>query len=172
MEATAERTDVNIEDMLHPALTDAGVLKAIGFWNGYNENRFIDPSALVDEGWEDSNKGKIIAYLNGFPRINHQNGYSYCRFGCNEGSMFDPNMGCAERSDGIWVWPEGLVHYVDDHYIKLPSEFVDTMKSNDFKCVDDVGQGIVDYGFWEDWCNKVRGLGNLGWEPSSGYPFN
>lgn len=32
-------------------------------------------------------------------------------------------LGCAERTDGIFVWPEGLVHYVESHDVRLPEEF-------------------------------------------------
>lgn len=153
-------------------LQGTDVLKAVGFWNGHTEERFIDPSLLIDDEWEKDNRGKIITYLKGFLRIHHQMGYSYCRFDCNSGSRFDPNMGCAEQSDGIWIWPEGLVHYIEDHNIRLPPEFVDTMKRNDFKCVGDVGHGLIDYGFWEDWCNKAKGLGKWGWTSNTGSSMN
>ena len=31
-------------------------------------------------------------------------------------------------SDGVWQWPEGLVHYVECHSLRLPDEFVATME--------------------------------------------
>jgi hypothetical protein len=35
------------------------------------------------------------------------------------------DMGSIERTDGIYVWPEGLTHYVKEHNVRLPQEFVD-----------------------------------------------
>ena len=29
-----------------------------------------------------------------------------------------------EFTDGIWRWPEGLVHYVEEHGVRLPESFV------------------------------------------------
>ena len=167
----AERSK-ELEQLWRANLQDTDLLKAVGFWNGDSEERFVDPALLVDEEWEQENMDKIIAYLKGFKRINHQMGFSYCRFGCNGGSRFDPNMGTSEQTDGIWIWPEGLVHYVEDHNIRLPSEFIDTMKRNDFAVVHDVGNGMIDYGFWIDWCNKVKGLDKMGWMSKSDLSFN
>lgn len=44
-------------------------------------------------------------------------GYSPCRL-CGD------NDGALELSDGVFVWPEGLRHYVVDHGVRLPQEFV------------------------------------------------
>ena len=35
------------------------------------------------------------------------------------------DMGCRELSDGTYVWPEGLAHYVEEHNVRLPQQFVD-----------------------------------------------
>ncbi|TCO40938.1 hypothetical protein EV646_11629 [Kribbella antiqua] len=44
-------------------------------------------------------------------------GVSMCRF-----------CGCANRAleltDGTWYWPDGLAHYVGEHAVRLPAEFV------------------------------------------------
>lgn len=34
------------------------------------------------------------------------------------------DMGTAEQTDGVYVWPEGLAHYVAEHNVRLPKEFV------------------------------------------------
>jgi hypothetical protein len=44
-------------------------------------------------------------------------GLSRCRF-CNELN------GSTEFSDGVYIWPQGLVHYVDSHAVRLPKQFV------------------------------------------------
>jgi len=45
-------------------------------------------------------------------------GVSTCRF-CGH------QNGALELSDGVWYWPDGLVHYVTEHDVRLPSEFVE-----------------------------------------------
>lgn len=39
-------------------------------------------------------------------------------------------QGRADLSDGEWVWPTGLAHYVERHSICLPESFLKTMMSN------------------------------------------
>ena len=41
-------------------------------------------------------------------------------------------MGTQDLTDGTWVWPEGLAHYVRVHGIALPDEFVAHMAAHDF----------------------------------------
>ena len=41
--------------------------------------------------------------------------------GMPESSKF---MGCATLTDGKYVWPEGLAHYVSAHAVRLPEDFV------------------------------------------------
>jgi hypothetical protein len=33
-------------------------------------------------------------------------------------------MGSSDLSDGFWVWPEGLAHYIEDHHVVLPDDFI------------------------------------------------
>jgi len=35
------------------------------------------------------------------------------------------DMGRGELTDGVYVWPEGLAHYLEKHNVRLPQEFVD-----------------------------------------------
>jgi hypothetical protein len=57
-------------------------------------------------------------------------GYSFCRFECGI-----PNnaMGDSDLSDGEWLWPEGLAHYVERHSVRLPDEFIQTMRSHSWQ---------------------------------------
>jgi hypothetical protein len=38
--------------------------------------------------------------------------------------MCDKQNGSGEFTDGTYAWPEGLAHYVYDHKVRLPEEFV------------------------------------------------
>ena len=59
--------------------------------------RYISSSALM-ESWE--------------------HGHAACRL-CPA-----QKLGCATLTDGVWVWPEGLRHYVETHSVPLPAAFV------------------------------------------------
>jgi len=54
-------------------------------------------------------------------------GYSFCRFNCDAPP---PLLGDSDFTDGEWVWPAGLAHYVEAHSVMLPDEFVQTMMGN------------------------------------------
>lgn len=45
-------------------------------------------------------------------------GWSACRI-CGK------QNGSTDLTDGVWVWPEGLVHYVKGHGIGLPQDFIE-----------------------------------------------
>lgn len=53
-------------------------------------------------------------YLRGGVFLRGFMGLSPCRI-CGQ-----PN-GASEYTDGVLVWPEGLVHYLTDHCVRLPS---------------------------------------------------
>ena len=63
-------------------------------------------------------------------------------------------------TDGTWLWPVGLVHYVRDHYVRLPHEFVSHAEANEWTSPisgDSVLEGEhynYDLAFWSDWCNS------------------
>jgi hypothetical protein len=40
------------------------------------------------------------------------------------------HMGRAELTDGVYVWPEGLAHYLEKHNVRLPKEFVQHVLSS------------------------------------------
>lgn len=69
--------------------------------------------------FDDVTRATIADYLNNGRKVETYLGSSYCRFGCK-----DVDMGSADLSDGIFVWPEGLSHYVLVHHVMLPSEFL------------------------------------------------
>jgi len=51
-------------------------------------------------------------------------GHSFCRHNCETAKKNPVVMGCTTLTDGVWVWPEGLAHYLQDHYVTLPETFV------------------------------------------------
>jgi hypothetical protein len=57
-------------------------------------------------------------------------GYSFCRFGCG---IPDRDMGSCDFYDGEWLWPQGLAHYIERHSVRLPDEFIQTMRSHSWQ---------------------------------------
>jgi hypothetical protein len=72
---------------------------------------------LVDQTWPEDDRRRVSEYLQRGKRVNQMRGFSRCRF-CDR-----PN-GSAELTDSVYCWPEGLSHYVSEHDVRLPEEFV------------------------------------------------
>ena len=109
---------------------------------------FPDPRRLVEALGPRVADERVLAYLkSGHPRM-HFLGMSYCRFGCR----FVPGTACL--TDGAWVWPEGLSHYVEVHQVPLPEEFLDTMRSNWWHASRQIG-AQWDSAFWVEWSRRV-----------------
>jgi hypothetical protein len=64
-------------------------------------------------------------------------GRSKCRL-CGK-----PN-GSGEFTDGTYAWPEGLAHYVYDHSVRLPQEFMDHARAR----LDDHERRGRDLSWW------------------------
>lgn len=148
--------------------------KKVGYWQSYEwQPYYPHPKHLVEPGWRESERSKIIAYLKSGHGCGHWCGYSYCRFGCfsqrpeKNASKLEhrermdgiKSMGCRDLTDGEWVWPEGLAHYVEKHNICLPDAFIETMQKNswlippkvDFQHFREVG---VSSSYWINWAIK------------------
>jgi len=106
-------------------------LLAIGFWANRVRPDLPIPQLLVAPLESESDRARIVAYLRGGSTIEVWRGWSHCRFDCG---TRDEDMGHADLSDGRWVWPEGLAHYVERHGVVLPSAFVEHARSHGFVC--------------------------------------
>ena len=132
-------------------------LIAIGFWESTDDPGFVHPRKLVGSYDDAGEKAMLVAYLESGKRFSGQLGFSYCRFCCGEPVA---KMGNLELSDGRWVWPQGLAHYVDKHDVVLPQRFMDYARSNNWQIPDSVElpkhemlpdgetRRPVDYTFW------------------------
>ena len=65
-------------------------------------------------------------------------------------------MGSTDLSDDEWVWPEGLVHYVEAHDLPLPDAFVVTALSGRRPSLAKplILEG-VDHEYWNTWFREV-----------------
>lgn len=133
------------------------MLLLLGYWNEKKDfPQLYHPKYLIDCEWEKPNRAKIVEYLRNGIRIHEELGYSHCRF---KNCLPNEEMGNAELTDGVWIWPEGLAHYVELHYIRLPDEFGKYVKSNNYiipNKLDPVSLAaeFIDITFWQDWCWK------------------
>ena len=126
------------------------VLRLIGYWDG--------PQATG--GWPDVCdfvtpidgvvSRRVASYLRSGTWFVAAAGVSRCRL-C--GVM----NGSAELTDGTrFVWPEGLAHYVEEHGVRLPEEFVDLAGRGVSPAVDpdrfaaalQSGDVIIDVQWW------------------------
>jgi hypothetical protein len=102
------------------------LLILIGYWHGFYEEAYPDPGSFVDDNWNAEEKERIIAYLKAAHQMPYAaGGLSWCRFRCGIAGL-----GNTEFTDGTWLWPAGLLHYVETHNVKLPREVLDHMLTN------------------------------------------
>lgn len=124
-------------------------LKAIGFWHSDDESLFIHPKNCIGNFSSDEERQKLINYLEHGHYLIDYMGYSYCRL-C---SIETQEMGASEQTDGIWVWPEGLKHYVEKHSVLLTNEFMEHAKSNNWQVPDYTPINYTKYDY--DYCKNT-----------------
>jgi hypothetical protein len=119
----------------------------------YRQWVWPDPVAIVAARGAQVADPRVVCYLRsgvpGDPRM----GYSWCRFRCG---ISDAEMGCSEQTDGYWIWPDGLAHYVEAHGVLMPDEVIVTMRANDWMPPRELPHlaGMtweLDNTFWEEW---------------------
>lgn len=111
----------------------------IGYWNGgYGERGWPDVREFVDESWDEDERLDVGSYLRHGLVARAWMGYSPCRL-CEKATN-----GNLDLTDGTYLWPEGLAHYVLDHDVRLPQEFVEHVHAQN-AFTDDVS---VDDSWW------------------------
>lgn len=129
------------------------MLRLIGYWKGSLRDEYPFPQEMRVE-YPPGLGDELAAYLESGAVFEQFRGTSWCRFGCPE-----PN-GSRELSDGRWVWPEGLVHYVRRHPVALPEEFVreatDKHRPTTPAPSPSRRRLEVDHSFWVSWARSYR----------------
>ena len=97
-------------------------LVRIGYWRSEKGPDWPDPRTVADPNLDPSERHQVADHLRrGFVARAYL-GASVCRL-CGE------MVGSLELSDGEFIWPEGLAHYVDVHDVRLPKRFVEHVQS-------------------------------------------
>jgi hypothetical protein len=112
----------------------------IGYWAGGSGNeRWPDVREFVDEDWADEDRIQVGLYLGNGLVARAWMGYSTCRFcGASNGDL--------DLTDGVYLWPQGLAHYVREHHVRLPDEFTEHVRRR-VGLVDGI---TVDEAWWRD----------------------
>ena len=141
-------------------------LIAVGYWVSDRAPDLPHPRDFVGSGYDRGTRERICRYLDSGRVFESYLGYSHCRFQCG---VICSEMGDSDLSDGQWVWPEGLSHYVRAHDVALPDEFIATMERNDWRIPKDSSlpppdtrpdgsmRNAVDYRFWRRWSEPPKG---------------
>jgi hypothetical protein len=72
----------------------------------------------------------------------------------------------AEVTDGVWVWPSELAHYIVEHDVCLPDAFLETMRRNGWRAPGEHElRPILDewwrngtrpsFSVWKEWARQV-----------------
>ena len=133
--------------------------RAIGFWRSgcRGDEELPHPWELVRRKWISAEKkARLVAYLKAGATYEAYRGMSYCRFVCG---IDHSKMGHRDFTDGVWIWPEGLYHYVEQHDIMLPDDFVAHCEARIWIVPLDAMQGIRvaenrDYRYWIEWAQN------------------
>lgn len=149
---------------VEPSPTVGPPLKLIGYWAPapqWREERVCsqaprwpDVRRAVRPNWRVAERELLVAYLRKGHRCRGYLGFSACRFDCPE---TNGALGCRELTDGEWVWPEGLPHYVERHDVMLPEEFVASASARQWvvPAVESLRKRSVDYTFWLAWAANL-----------------
>lgn len=126
-------------------------LTRLGYWLGDEAPGWPDVRSFIDPGWDVDERAEVALYLRQGSVAARYMGFSFCRI-CGE------NVGALELSDGTFLWPQGLAHYVSEHSVRMPHRFVQHMNERR----NELEEAAVDDRWWRGlsgWSDEVGGQG-------------
>ena len=94
-----------------PASIRSMELIRAGYWKSDTDERWPDPRSMVDPKLPEAERDEVVSYLRRGFVVRLWMGYSPCRIcGANNGDL--------DVTDGVYIWPDGLAHYVDAHNVR------------------------------------------------------
>ncbi len=92
--------------------------KKVGFWFSPSETDLPKPKDFIDLNWDETEKQIVLNHINDRKLMRTAyRGSSQCRIcHCMNGSE--------DITDGTYVWPSGFAHYITEHGVKPPKDFI------------------------------------------------
>jgi hypothetical protein len=110
-------------------------LKRVGFWRSDEEPDLPHPRDFVDAAWYTAEGERVLEYLEQAYALPYAwCGSSWCRLGCPD---IPRDIGTQDRTDGTFLFPEGLAHYVRVHAVRPPVEFLKHLHATNY-CIPDL----------------------------------
>lgn len=104
-------------------------LLPVGYWRSREQPELPDPAAHVDAAWEQEERQAALVYLQSAPACMRFLGYSTCRL-CGQSGA---ELGDSDLTDGTWIWPQGLAHYLSQHALRPPEPFLAHLRQRRFR---------------------------------------
>jgi hypothetical protein len=128
------------------------MLSSLGYWiQDLWDEELPAPQELVAPK-PHTDAAALTSYLDAGVPCEQYRGRSWCRFGCDEAAL---DMGSCDLTDGVWVWPQGLSHYVSVHGVMLPDTFIARALSGGRSQAPQSKPG-TDFAFWLAWSSQRR----------------
>ena len=127
-------------------------LKTIGLWRSRSPETRQYPKAynVISGAWYHEERHLICNYLRKGFTFSKSAGKSECLLRCRDIG------GNRMLTDGKWLWPESLAHYVEYHWVFLPEDFVIDMKGNNLS-IPEIAFSVrpseysSDDSYWIEW---------------------
>jgi hypothetical protein len=106
--------------------------KKFGYWREHNENYSYNPKIEEYVDVEINNtyeKNKLVGYLNAGGIVAVTSGLAFENPFTKE--KFSDSF--AVKTDGLYMWPEDLVVYIEHNGVVIPDEWYKYIESNNFK---------------------------------------
>ncbi len=121
----------------------------IGYWKSDNHPTFIDPKYIMGT-WREEKRASIIAYL--------QSGRIFCdHLQLEQCIICKYETKRIDLTDGLWIWPSILVHYIQEHNILMPPDVEKELARRNFQMPEYKGVLEVSWIYWETYCDFMQG---------------
>ena len=97
----------------------------LGYWANDRYPQLPYPADFVDHNWKKQERQVVVEYLRAGETKTQWRGGSYCRM-CD--LKRSKAMGSTCLTDGTYTWPWGFAHYVEEHGVRPPQEFIDHVR--------------------------------------------
>jgi len=91
-------------------------LRRVGYWADPGTD-WPQVQDMIDAEWTGIERDAVVSYLRRGFVARAWLGYAKCR-------LCGTQLGDLDLTDGVFIWPEGLDHYVTAHGVRLPDWFV------------------------------------------------